>query len=120
MSETADAIIVSTTKRFVPKLFLAFAVNPALDGSAPSRETPPLVFERPEGCEVVEFSFGPMQPNPGFGLDEDLALPVKIDTPRWTLDGNQVRLRVPWRSAPSVTLPAGRLRMPVYARFSRR
>jgi hypothetical protein len=95
------------------------------------KEAAPLAFVVPAGCDSVQFSYGPIEINPGVGKPSDLAQVITLGTPTISADGGNIDgtglgpllpgsaliVNVPWRAASFVELPANRLKVGVYAKF---
>ena len=92
-----------------------------------SRDGTPVAFVVPDGCDSMDLLYGPIEVNPGCGCDADLDQIVLTGEAKLSANvggvdrplepGEQVIVTVPWRAAAWVSLPAGRLRMQVQARF---
>lgn len=96
-----------------------------------SKDAAPLAFVVPEGCDSVQFSYGPLELNPGLGKPHDLDQIITLGTPSVSTDegpvdggalgpltpGSAIVVTVPWRAASFVELPANRLKVTVYAKF---
>jgi hypothetical protein len=92
-----------------------------------SKDSRPLTFIVPEGCDSVQILYGAIEVNPGFGRDHDRDQVVVVGDPVVEavvvgMDGNLVPgapilVTVPWRAASWVELHADRLRLEVVARF---
>jgi hypothetical protein len=96
-----------------------------------SKDAAPLAFVVPDGCDSVQFSYGPIELNPGVGKPHDLDQIITLGTPAITADegnvdgtglgpltpGSAIIVTVPWRAASFVDLPANRLKVTVFAKF---
>ncbi len=92
-----------------------------------TKDATPISFEVPAGCDSVQLLYGAVEVNPGVGRDRDLDLVVTVGDAMLCADvgevegplspGSQIIVTVPWRAASWVDLAAGRLRVPVFARF---
>jgi hypothetical protein len=92
-----------------------------------TRDSTPIVFTVPEGCDAFDLLYGPIEVNPGFGCPSDLDQIVTIGEATVTANvsginrplapGDQLVVTVPWRAASWVELEAGRLRCQVVAQF---
>ena len=92
-----------------------------------TKDSTPVAFVVPDGCDSMDLLFGPVEVNPGCGCDSDLDQIVTVGDAKLSANvgdldapltpGDQVIVAVPWRAASWASLPAGRLRMTVYARF---
>jgi hypothetical protein len=92
-----------------------------------SKDSAPVPFAVPDGCNTVELSIGPVELDPDHGEDDDLDCVVTIGELQidgldddGTLTGDQVVVTAPWRYASFVELAADHLRFPIYARFYQR
>jgi hypothetical protein len=127
------------------QIVTAFATNPRLRARSPrgqellieemtgenvglrmlSKDSTPVAFVVPDGCDAVDFTFGALELNPGHGRPADLdevitvgALKVDGHDPNQLLTaGDQLSVTVPWRHGSWVELAADRLRLPIIARF---
>lgn len=99
-----------------------------------SRDASPLAFVVPDGCDSVEFSYGPIEVNPDHGHDRDLDLLVSVGAAKVATDegdvdeaaglgalvpGTALLVTIPWRAASFVNLSANHLRVLVNAKFFR-
>ena len=101
----------------------------ALPSRLASRDATPVAFVVPDGCDAMDLLYGPIEVNPGCGCDSDLDQIVLTGEAKLSANvrgvdrplepGEQIIVTVPWRAAGWVSLPAGRLRMQVMARFYR-
>jgi hypothetical protein len=96
-----------------------------------TKDAAPLAFVVPDGCDSVQFSYGPIELNPGVGKPHDLDQIITLGTPTITADegnidgtglgpltpGSAIIVNIPWRAASFVDLPANRLKVTVYAKF---
>jgi hypothetical protein len=96
-----------------------------------TKDAAPVAFVVPDRCDSVQFSYGPIELNPGHGKPHDLDLIVTLGTPTIIADegnidgtglgpllpGSAIMVNVPWRAASFVDLPANRLKVTLYARF---
>jgi hypothetical protein len=127
------------------QIVTAFATNPRLRARSPrgqellieemtgeniglrmlSKDSTPVAFVVPDGCDAVDFTFGALELNPGHGRPGDLdevitvgALRVDGHDPNQLLAaGDQLAVTVPWRHGSWIELAADRLRLPIIARF---
>lgn len=96
-----------------------------------TKDAAPVAFVVPDGCDSVQFSYGPIELNPGHGKPHDLDLVITLGTPTVISDegnidgtglgpllpGSAIMVNVPWRAASFVDLPANRLKVTLFARF---
>jgi hypothetical protein len=92
-----------------------------------TRDSTPVVFIVPEGCDSVDLLYGPVEVNPGCGCDGDLDQIVTVGDAKLSANvagidgplspGQQIIVTVPWRAASWVALDASRLRLQVLAHF---
>jgi hypothetical protein len=91
-----------------------------------SEDGAPIALTVPDGTDSVELLYGAIEPNPGIGSATDLDEMVTVGDPALIGDaangkplapGSEITIRVPWRAASRVDLDAGRLRVPLVARF---
>lgn len=90
-----------------------------------SKDSAPVAFVVPDGCNAVDFSVGAIEVNPDVGHDADLdavvingALNISGLSNSAPLNaGDQLSVVVPWRHGSWVELAADHLRLPIYARF---
>jgi len=89
-----------------------------------------VCFRVPDGCDSVEILTGPIEVVPSVGVDSDLDYPIATGQVRIAANGcacavdnlrpgDTLSVVVPWRGSGAVSLPAGRLRQLVHARFYR-
>jgi hypothetical protein len=87
-----------------------------------------VCFRVPDGCNAVEILTGPIEVVPNVGTDSDLDFPIATGQVRVLANGcacavdnlrpgDTLQIVVPWRGSGAVSLPAGRLRQLVHARF---
>jgi hypothetical protein len=95
-----------------------------------SKDSVPLAFVVPDGCDSVEFSYSPIGLTE-HGKTSDLDLIVTVGDARITADegnvdgtglgpllpGSALIVTVPWRAASFVSLSANHLQVTVYAKF---
>jgi hypothetical protein len=95
------------------------------------KDAAPVAFVVPDGCDSVEFSYGPIEVNQGVGKDHDLDQIVTVGEAALSCDagdgeterrgplspGSALVVSVPWRAASWVDLPASRLKVTMFARF---
>jgi hypothetical protein len=97
-----------------------------------TRESAPLGFVVPDGCDSVEFTYGTIETNPKLGCDDDRSQVVTIGEARIVgpdcdgveliedgslVAGSTLLVTIPWRAASVVNLPANHLQVRVIARF---
>jgi hypothetical protein len=96
-----------------------------------TRDSAPVAFVVPRGCDSVDFSYGSIEVNPDVGSDDDLdqvitLAPAEIQKDAGNIDGTGLGMlspgtallvTVPWRAASFVTLGANHLMVTVYAHF---
>jgi hypothetical protein len=96
-----------------------------------TKDAAPLAFVVPDGCDSVQFSYGPIEINPGVGKAHDLDQIITLGTPTISADvgnidgtglgplspGSALIVNVPWRAASFVELPANRLKVTCFAKF---
>jgi hypothetical protein len=92
-----------------------------------AKDSTPVAFVVPDGCDSFDLLYSPVEVNPGCGCDADLDQVVitgdaktsanvdGLDRP--LIPGEQIIVTVPWRAATWVSLGASRLRMQVLAHF---
>jgi hypothetical protein len=98
-----------------------------ITGRMYTRESTPLAFTVPDGCDSFEIYYGAIELNPDVGRKRDLDEIVTVGPAAVSADagpvegplqpGSQLIVTVPWRAASWVELPAGRLRLPVTVRL---
>ncbi len=115
------------------QLFIEETLNEKVSPRMITRDARPVAFAVPDGCDFVEVFYGPIEVNPcrGDTVDLDEAITIgeaslaiagaeETDDVAETLKPGAVLLvTVPWRAASWVELPAERLRVTVFAKFSR-
>jgi hypothetical protein len=96
-----------------------------------ARNSTPVAFVVPEGCDSVEFSYGAIEVNPDVGSADDLDQVVIVGQAQIQKDvgnidgtglgqllpGSALLVTVPWRAASLVSLGANHLMVTIYARF---
>ena len=90
-----------------------------------AKDSAPVAFVVPDGCNAVDFTFGAIDLNPGHGNPCDLDEVVTVgdlvvggvDGGQAIQAGDQISVVVPWRYGSWVELAAEHLRLPVVARF---
>ena len=96
-----------------------------------TKDSAPLAFVVPEGCDSVEFSYSAIEINPDLGCDDDLSQVVTIGEAQLQSDdgtraaiepgslaaGAPLLVTLPWRAASHVNLNANHLMVTVHARF---
>jgi hypothetical protein len=107
--------------------YIAEELDEEIPAGMITKDTTPVVFVVPDGCDSMDLLFSPIEVNPGCGCDSDLDEIVTVGEAKLSANvrdldaqlrpGDQVIVTVPWRAASWVDLPAGRLRMTVIASF---
>ena len=105
-------------------------IDEALNARMMTKNSPPLAFVVPDGCDSVEFYYGPIELGE-HGKDGDLDLVVTVGEAQITADkgnidgtglgrllpGSALMVNVPWRAASFVNLAANHLQVTLYAKF---
>ncbi|MCU1282405.1 MAG: hypothetical protein JWM53_5951 [bacterium] len=108
-------------------------IDEALNARMMTKQSAPLAFVVPDGCDSVEFYYGPIELGE-HGKDGDLDLVVTVGEAQITgdvgnidgtglgrlLPGSALMVTVPWRAASFVSLSANHLQVTLYAKFVRR
>ena len=95
-----------------------------------TKDSAPLAFVVPDGCDSVEFSYSPIELTQ-HGKAADLDLIVMVGEAHITADqgnidgtglgplspGSALIVTIPWRAASFVNLSANHLQVTVYAKF---
>lgn len=96
-----------------------------------TRDSTPVAFVVPEGCDSVDFSYGAIEINPDVGCVDDLDQVVTLGEASIQKDvgnidgtglgpllpGSALLVTIPWRAASFVSLGANHLMVTIYARF---
>ena len=103
-------------------------IDETLNARMVTKASAALAFVVPDGCDSVEFSYGPIELNPDLGKDGDLDHVVTVGTAQIQGDvanggglrpGRALRVTIPWRAASFEQLPANHLQVTLFAKFYR-